>query len=134
MPESKSKQKLSQGSVAAGSKKTGGAKTSSRTSKRDATPNLATSIPVKAWEEEASMEDIEKAMRDNPGLRTPDATRRHLPPEEFPDGSQERKDAQKARDAVDKALEALEKVQGDIGSADVVLSGKVRDAVRLLKR
>lgn len=120
------------GSVKEGTEKTGGAKTSSRSGDFNASPNPADSIPVRSWQEERSLSDIEKAMRDNPGLRTPDASRRNLPPEEFPDGSEVRKDEARARKAVEKAIDALEKAQEDV-SGNSTVAGKVRTALRTLR-
>jgi len=97
-------------------------------------PQAKESVTVQSAVEENSLEDIEVAMRDNPGLRGPENVRRHLPPEEYPSGHQVRKDEEKAKKAVEKAIDSLEKTVDEVGTADVVLSGKVREALRVLKR
>ena len=78
-------------------------------------------------DEELTLTDVEHFLRDNPGMRAPDNTRRVLPIEEFPKNDPVRKAHEKAQETIEKAVETLQK---DVGGVDPVLDGKIKTARR----
>ena len=79
-------------------------------------------------DEELSLTDVEHFLRDNPSLRSPDNSRRHLPVEEFGKNDPVRKAHDKAIETIEKAVETLDKD----ASVDPVLAGKIKVARRTL--
>jgi hypothetical protein len=89
--------------------------------RRPAQPNI---------DAEVALPDVQKFLRDNPGLRAADNSRRTLPVEEFPKDDPVRKAHDKALETIDKAVSSLET---DVAGIDPVLDQKIKVARRVLQ-